>query len=84
MKKAIPSVGSSSILERIFLGGMVTVKFANPMIGDMYTVLLGCLSGIAFPVGFAYITNRLGAFGGIVNKVLGNLEFYFERACFKS
>ena len=43
---------------------MITVKFANPHIGDLHTVLLGCLSGIAFPIGFAYVTNRLGAFGG--------------------
>ena len=48
----------------------MTVKFANLHIGDVYTALLGCLSGIAFPIGFAYVTNILGAFGG--NKILAS------------
>ena len=55
---------------------MLTVKFVNPRIGDMNTVVLGCLSGIAFPIGFAYITDRLGAFGGITKK------FCFKFPCY--
>ena len=39
---------------------MVTVFFGNPYIGDLFTVVLGCLSGASFPVGFAYATKRQG------------------------
>ena len=53
---------------------MITVRFANPRIGDLFTTLLGCFSGIIFPIGFAYVTNLLGAFGGTVSL----LEFLIE------